>query len=167
MLIIQFSDKCYTTGNFDLNKNGLIEFSAIEKQPMSDNVCKGYLTGNANQHYRNFVCVDAEPNNKVKSDVFKIFLRFLKFNHIAFTWIIITCIQKVKSVLGINRFPSSPLFCQEPAGHFGLVGIGMEQGTGGNEGKYHRACVRNLEQVLSRDWLPKFTTLKWPFYKHF
>ena len=120
----------------------MIEFSAIEKQPMSDNVCKGYLTGNANQHYRNFVCVDAEPNNKVKSDVFKIFLRFLKFNHIAFTWIIITCIQKVKSVLGINRFPSSPLFCQEPAGHFaghfGLIGIGMEQGIGGNEGKYHR-----------------------------
>ena len=145
MLIIQFSDKCYTTGNFDLDKDGLIEFSAIEKQSMKDDVCKGYLTGNANQHYRNFVCVDAEPNNKVKSDVFKIFLRFLKFNHIAFTWIIITCIQKVKSVLGINRFPSSPLFCQETAGHFGLVGIGMEQETDGNEGKYYRACVRNLE----------------------
>ena len=69
LLIIQFSDKCYTAGNFDLNKNGLIEFSAIEKQPMKDNVCKGYLTGNANQHYRNFVCVEAELNNKVKSDV--------------------------------------------------------------------------------------------------
>ena len=138
----------------------MIEFSAIEKQPMSDNVCKGYLTGNANQNYRNFVCVDAELNNKVKSGVFEIFLRFLMFNHIAFTWIIIIiCIQKVKSVLGINRFPSSPLFCQGPAGYFGLVGIGMEQGTGGNEGKYHRACVRNLEQVLSRDWSPKFATL--------
>ena len=73
-MIIQFSDKCYTAGNFDLNKNGLIEFSAIEKQPMKDNVCKGYLTGNANQHYRNFVCVDAELNNKVKS--LKYFLGF-------------------------------------------------------------------------------------------
>ena len=47
---------------------------------MEDNHCKGYLKGNANQHYRNFVCVDAELNNKVKSDVFEIFLRFLKFN---------------------------------------------------------------------------------------
>ena len=93
----------------------------------------------------------------------------------------ITCIQKVKSVLGINKFPSSPLFCQEPAGHFGLVGIGMEQETDGNEGKYYGACVRNLElrvpnimswnsagtrtqaplatQVLNRDWSPKFPTL--------
>ena len=62
----------------------------------------------------------------------------------------ITCIQKVKSVLGINKFPSSPLFCQEPAGHFGLVGIGMEQETDGNEGKYYRAFVGNLElPVLS------------------
>ena len=139
MLIIKFSDKCYTTGKFDLNRNDLIEFSAIEKQPMKDNDCKGYLTGNANQHYRNFLCVDAEINNQVKSDVFEM---FLKFNHIALTWLIITsCIQKVKSVLGINRFPSSPLFCQEPAGHFGLVGIGMEQETDGNEGKYYRACL--------------------------
>ena len=163
-MIIQFSDKCYTAGNFDLNKNGLIEFSAIEKQPMKDNVCKGYLTGNANRHYRNFVCVDAELNNKVKSDVFEIFLRFLKFNHIAFTWIMITFIQKVKSVLGINRFPSSPLFCHEPAGnfyhgHYGLVGIGIEQETNGNEGRYHRTCVSKLEQLLSRDWSPEFATL--------
>ena len=46
----------------------------------------------------------------------------------------ITCIQKVKSVLGINRFFSSPLFCQEQAGHFGLVGIGIEQEADGPEG---------------------------------
>ena len=54
---------------------------------------------------------------------------------IAFIWIIITCIQKVKSVLGIDRFFSSPLFCQEQAGHFGLVGIGIEQEDDGHEGK--------------------------------
>ena len=41
---------------------------------MEDNHCKGYLKGNANQHYRNFVCVDAEVNNKVKS--LKYFLGF-------------------------------------------------------------------------------------------
>ena len=41
---------------------------------MEDNVCKGYLKANANQHYRNFVCVDAELNNKVKS--LKYFLGF-------------------------------------------------------------------------------------------
>ena len=41
---------------------------------MEDNLCKGYLKGNANQHYRNFVCVDAELNNKVKS--LKYFLGF-------------------------------------------------------------------------------------------
>ena len=70
----QFSDACYTTGKFDLDKTTLIEFSAIEKQPMEDNLCKGYLKGNANQHYRNFVCVDAELNNKVKS--LKYFLGF-------------------------------------------------------------------------------------------
>ena len=69
MLIIYFSDKCYTTGNFDLNEKDLIEFSAIEKQPIEGNVCKGYLKGNANQHYRNFVCIDDELNNKVKSDI--------------------------------------------------------------------------------------------------
>ena len=45
------------------------------------------------------------------------------------------CIQKVKSVLGINRFFSSPLFCQETAGHYGLVGIGIEQESDGPEGK--------------------------------
>ena len=45
------------------------------------------------------------------------------------------CIQKVKSVLGINRFFGSPLFCQEQAGHFGLVGIGIEQEADGHEGK--------------------------------
>ena len=49
---------------------------------------------------------------------------------------IITCIiQKVKSVLGIDRFFGSPLFCQEQAGHFGLVGIGIEQEADGQEGK--------------------------------
>ena len=49
---------------------------------------------------------------------------------------IITCIiQKVKSVLGIDRFFGSPLFCQEQAGHFGLVGIGIEQEADGHEGK--------------------------------
>ena len=48
---------------------------------------------------------------------------------------IITCIQKVKSVLGIDRFYSSPLFCQEQAGHFGLVGIGIEQEADVHEGK--------------------------------
>ena len=45
------------------------------------------------------------------------------------------CIQKVKSVLGIDRFFGSPLFCQEQAGHFGLVGIGIEQEADGHEGK--------------------------------
>ena len=45
------------------------------------------------------------------------------------------CIRKVKSVLGIDRFFSSPLFCQEEAGHFGLVGIGIEQEADGHEGK--------------------------------
>ena len=84
-MINQISDKCYTTGNFDLDKKALIEYSTIKKQPMEDNHCKGYLKGNANQHYRNFVCVDAELNNKVKSDVFEMFLRLLKFNHIALT----------------------------------------------------------------------------------
>ena len=63
----QFSDACYTTGNFDLDKKALIEYSTIKKQPMEDNHCKGYLKGSANQHYRNFVCVDAEVNNKVNS----------------------------------------------------------------------------------------------------
>ena len=54
---------------------------------------------------------------------------------IAFIWMIITCIiQKVKSVLGIDRFFGSPLFCQEQAGHFGLVGIGIEQEADGHEG---------------------------------
>ena len=48
---------------------------------MGDNLCKGYLKGNAHQHHRNFVCVDAELNNKVKS--LKHFFRFLKFNNIA------------------------------------------------------------------------------------
>ena len=48
---------------------------------MGDNLCKRYLKGNAHQHYRNFVCVDAELNNKVK--FLKYFFRFLKFNHIA------------------------------------------------------------------------------------
>ena len=52
----------------------MIKFSAIEKQPMEDNLCKGYLKGNANQHYRNFVCIDAELNNKVES--LKYFLGF-------------------------------------------------------------------------------------------
>ena len=52
----------------------MIEFSAIEKQPMEDNLCKGYLKGNANQHYRNFVCMDAELNNKV--ELLKYFLVF-------------------------------------------------------------------------------------------
>ena len=54
---------------------------------------------------------------------------------VAFIWIIMTCIQKVKSVLGIDRFFSSPLFCQEQAGHFGLVGIGIEQEADSHEGK--------------------------------
>ena len=98
MLIIQFSDKCYTTGKFDLNKKDLIEFSAIEKQPIEDNVCKGYLKGNANQHYRNFVCTDDEPNNKVKSDVFEIFLRFL--NTLAKTEIIYT--KNVGALVAMN-----------------------------------------------------------------
>ena len=153
-MIIQFSGKCYTTGKFEFNKNNLIEFSAIEKQPMSDNACKEYLTGNANQNYRNFVCAHAEVNNKVKSEVYEIFISFTKFNHIAFTSIMMICIQKVKSVIGISRFPSSPLFCHEPAGnfyhgHYRLVGIGIEQETNGNEGKYHRACVSKLEQLIS------------------
>ena len=57
---------------------------------------------------------------------------------IAFIWIIIIMImfiQKVKSVLGIDRFFSSPLFCQEQAGNFGLVGIGIVQEADGHEGK--------------------------------
>ena len=41
----------------------------------------------------------------------------------------------MKSVLGINRFFSSPLFCQETAGHYGLVGIGIEQEADSSEGK--------------------------------
>ena len=44
-------------------------------------------------------------------------------------------LQKVKSVLGINRFFSSPLFCQDQAGNFGLVGIGIEQEADDHEGK--------------------------------
>ena len=54
---------------------------------------------------------------------------------IAFISMIMTFIQKVKSVLGIDRFFGSPLFCQEQAGHFGLVGIGIEQEADGHEGK--------------------------------
>ena len=42
---------------------------------------------------------------------------------------------ELKVTYRIDRFYSSPLFCQEQAGHFGLVGIGIEQEADGHEGK--------------------------------
>ena len=86
---------------------------------------------------------------------------------------IIMCLQKVKSVLGINRFFSSPLFCQEEAGHFGLVGIGIEQEADGHEGKegqnnYNSWLWWLLELLPLSFWLIiLLNILSYIFFKYF
>ena len=51
--------KCFSLGNFDLTEVGRIkEFTSIEKEPLSDDLCKTYLKGNTRNHFRNFVCTN-------------------------------------------------------------------------------------------------------------
>ena len=58
--------KCHTLGNFNLTEHGrLREFTSIEKEPMSDDLCKTYLKGYTRNHFRNFICTNFRAEEKV------------------------------------------------------------------------------------------------------
>ena len=58
--------KCHTLGNFNLTENGkLREFTSIEKEPLSDDLCKTYLKGYTRNHFRNFICTNFRAEEKV------------------------------------------------------------------------------------------------------
>ena len=91
-------DKCFSLGNFELSKEkGLISFDPVEKISMDDETCKTYLKGSTTtKNIRDFICTDFQSH------------------------------EKVKSFLGFNGFPGTPLFCQRGPHRFGLVGIMLD-----------------------------------------
>ena len=67
-IIVNFIDKCYTLGNFDLTQHGtLIEFTSIEKEPLTHEFCKRFLKGHTRDHYKDFVCTNFRAEEKVRS----------------------------------------------------------------------------------------------------
>ena len=64
--------KCHTLGNFNLTENGkLREFTSIEKEPLSDDLCKTDLKGYTRNHFRNFICTNFRAEEKVwNTDIF-------------------------------------------------------------------------------------------------
>ena len=58
--------KCHTLGNFNLTEHGrLREFISIEKEPLSDDLCKTYLKGFTRNHSRNFICTNLRADEEV------------------------------------------------------------------------------------------------------
>ena len=62
-------EKCYSLGNFNNFDSDFIitEMTSIEKEPLSDEICKTLVKAYSINDFRNFICTDFRLEEKVRN----------------------------------------------------------------------------------------------------
>ena len=61
-------EKCYSLGNFNISKSSRFnEMTSIEKETLSDEICKTLVKAYGKNDFRNFICTDFRLEEKVRN----------------------------------------------------------------------------------------------------
>ena len=118
---------------------------------LADETCKIFLKGKSKEDFNDFVCTDFRLEEKVRK-ILKLYCytkEIMNNDNLK---------MQVKSIMGQNEFPGTPLFCQYGQ-HYGLVGIQSSHRPRHNAGNELYFKKDRSKRVKIENY--RLTNLKW------